>query len=91
MGKQQKISGIYQIVNKINNHSYIGSSRNITRRWTIHKYHLEKTNHHSAYLQRAWKKYGNAVFDFVILEYIEPDTQLLFDAEKNWIEKVRRI
>lgn len=62
-----KQCGIYSIVNLINNHCYIGSSIDIDKRITRHKHNLKNNKHHSKYLQRAWNKYGEENFKFIIL------------------------
>ena len=62
------VCGIYEILNTINNKKYIGQSKDIHTRWTIHRYELRKNNHHNEYLQRAWNKYGENAFQFNILE-----------------------
>jgi len=64
----RKVSGIYEIVNTINGHRYIGSSINIQKRWNEHKRDLNNNKHHSIYLQRAWNKYGANHFEFNIIE-----------------------
>jgi group I intron endonuclease len=74
--------GIYQIINIINNKSYIGSSKNIKKRWYRHRYELKRGCHHSVYLQRAWDKYGSCNFIFKILEETQIDN--LFDKETYW-------
>ncbi len=64
-------SGIYRIRNLINNKSYIGSAVNFKRRWNYHKQDLIACRHHSKYLQNAWNKYGEAAFEFKVMEYVE--------------------
>lgn len=59
--------GIYKIENKINGHCYIGSSKNIKKRWYEHKRRLRNGKHHSIVLQRAWIKYGEDNFNFELL------------------------
>jgi len=59
---------IYKIENTINHHVYIGSSFEIKARKTKHFYLLDKGEHHSIHLQRAYKKYGKENFKFEILE-----------------------
>ena len=59
--------GIYKIENKVNNKCYIGSSKNIKKRWQEHKRTLKKGTHHSKALQNAWNKYGEENFIFEIL------------------------
>ena len=63
--------GIYKIRNTINNKYYIGSSKNIKKRFNKHKYQLKKGTHHCIYLQRAYKKYGSSVFDFEIYKLFD--------------------
>lgn len=64
----RKISGVYQIVNTINGHRYIGSAVDIRKRWNEHKRDLRNNRHHSVYLQRAWNKYGESCFEFSVIE-----------------------
>jgi group I intron endonuclease len=70
-------SGIYKIRNTINEHCYIGSAVNIKERWREHRRDLFKNKHHSKYLQRAWNKYGEACFEFSIIEVCEPSTLIV--------------
>ena len=67
-----KISGIYKIINKINGKYYVGSSVNIkdypNNRWSRHIADLNANRHHNDYLQRAWNKYGQDAFEFIIIE-----------------------
>lgn len=58
------ISGIYEIVNTVNGARYIGSATRMSKRFSAHRCYLRKGNHHSYRLQRAWDKYGEAVFEF---------------------------
>lgn len=66
--------GIYEIVNKVNGKRYVGSSVDIEARWRIHRHHLRTGKHHSIALQRAWDKYGEASFDFKIIEKCSRDS-----------------
>jgi group I intron endonuclease len=70
-------SGVYQIRNTINNKRYIGSAIDIKGRWRIHKRHLRKGIHGNDYLQKAWNKSGEIVFEFSILEKVNDLTQLI--------------
>lgn len=51
-------SGIYMIINNINEKKYIGSAKNIDKRWYEHRYTLNKNCHDNSLLQNAWNKYG---------------------------------
>lgn len=78
-------SGIYAIVNKINNKIYIGQSSNIRLRWRHHLTDLRKNIHRSTYLNNAMNKYGLNNFYFIVLENCE--LRDLDKREKYWIEK----
>lgn len=62
-------SGIYRILNIIDNKCYVGSAAvRFKERWSSHKSALNKNKHHSPHLQNAWNKYGEKAFIFEILE-----------------------
>jgi group I intron endonuclease len=75
--------GIYAIKNKINNKMYIGKGVSIEGRWASHKTGLRKNSHGNDYLQKAWNKYGEENFDFVVLEIT--DRESLSDREISLI------
>lgn len=69
--------GIYHIVNRVNGKYYIGSSNHIYRRCRRHKNDLHCNTHGNAHLQASWNKYGKENFDFVIVEIISNEDELL--------------
>lgn len=72
------ISGVYKIVNVINQKFYIGSTKDFNHRWEDeHKYFLNKNKHINPYLQHAWNKYGEQNFKFEIIEECSPDQCLI--------------
>jgi group I intron endonuclease len=78
--------GIYKILNKISGDFYIGSTTKFERRFRQHRHLLRANKHSNIYLQRAWNKYREESFDFIILEYCEEDNlvireQFYFDTE----------
>lgn len=79
--------GIYKITNIINGKCYVGSSKNITKRWYEHKRRLRNGTHHSEYLQRSFNKYGEENFIFAVLELCEPDELLVF--EQRYFDEVK--
>jgi group I intron endonuclease len=83
----KKISGIYKIINKVNNKYYVGSSRNIKNRWNTHKQSLKNQSHHNEYLQRAWNKYGENAFDFLIEKEVLEDK--LFEVEQEYLNEAK--
>ena len=76
-------SGIYIIENTINNKKYVGSAKNIKKRWYQHKYTLNNNSHDNLYLQNAWNKYGENNFKFGVLEEVEPEK--LIEKEQHYI------
>ena len=78
------ISGIYEIVNTINGHRYIGSSQNVQVRWRSHLSTLKNGCHDNSHLNRAWRAYGPVAFKFKILE--ESSIADLAIKEQHWID-----
>lgn len=80
-----KNCGIYIIQNTINNHIYIGSSSNVTKRFNSHLNLLNKNKHFNSHLQAAWNKYRKENFVFLHVEKISnPKTRLI--RENKWIK-----
>ena len=78
--------GIYKILNKLNNKSYIGStSESFRKRWNLHKHHLVNGKHKNSHLQYAWNKYGSDNFEFIILEECNDKNKVL-EREQYWID-----
>lgn len=84
----KKISGIYKIVNKVNGKYYVGSSYNINTgadsRWRKHLKMLRIGKHYNKYLQRAWIKYGESNFEFIIVEAV--DSSIVKDVEQKYLD-----
>jgi hypothetical protein len=59
--------GVYEIVHVESGRRYIGSAKHLGRRFSEHRKHLRRGQHHSRYLQAAWNKYGEAAFVFRLL------------------------
>lgn len=72
--------GIYKIENLINGKVYIGQSKDILKRWRIHRCCRSERSHYPLY--RAFAKYGLENFSFEILE--ECDSSLLNAKEEYW-------
>lgn len=72
-------TGIYQITNLHNGKSYVGSAVSFSKRWKEHLRQLSNGNHHSAVMQRAWNKYGEAAFGFKKLLVCAKEDLLWFE------------
>lgn len=68
---------IYEIRNLINNKVYIGSSKQVNKRFTIHRHRLNKNTHANKYLQAAWNKYGKDAFEFKVIHILEKESDLI--------------
>lgn len=77
-----KISGIYKIVNKINNKVYIGQSENCYGRWLQHK---TASHTRSSPLYNDMREYGIENFYFKIIDRIP--AYLLNQKEQEYIKK----
>jgi len=82
-----KISGIYEIVNKINGKRYYGSSSNIKKRFSAHKQLLIQNKHTNKHLQSAWNQYGKNNFEFNIIEKI--DKFQLIITEQKYLDRCK--
>lgn len=78
-------SGVYQILCEPTGKIYIGSAVNLRERWRNHVSGLRRGVHRNAHLQNAWEKYGEANFEFSILEFVKRDD--LLRAEQGWIDE----
>ena len=83
---KKAISGVYEIRNILNGHKYYGSAVDIKRRFARHKMDLRKGKHHSIYLQRAWDKYGEDSFEFIVLAVCEPNKEELLQMEQALLD-----
>jgi group I intron endonuclease len=76
-------SGVYQIRCIPTGKIYVGSAVNLFKRWEQHRRTLRKCKHRNHYLHHAWDKYGEQLFVFEILEFV--DVSHLLEAEQDWI------
>lgn len=85
-------TGIYKIVNKINNKVYIGqTTERFERRYWHHWWLLKNNQHSNPYLQEDWNEYGEYNFDFIVEVAVEnPDKELVDVLEKKYIELYRK-
>lgn len=81
-------AGIYIIKNTVTEKLYVGSTNNFSVRWKRHVLDLNRGNHTGLKLQRAWLKYGEAAFQFLVIEYVA-DTSLLMEREQHWLDTLR--
>lgn len=66
-----KKSGVYKIINIINNRIYIGSCKSFKQRYKEHLNSLRNNKHSNKFLQADFNKCGEDLFEFYILEVVE--------------------
>lgn len=85
----QDRTGVYLIRNTIDETIYVGSTTKSFRvRRQAHFSSLRNGKHNNPHLQSAFKKYGESVFDFVILEVVE-GTENILAREQYWMDWYR--
>ena len=82
-----KISAVYKITNTTTGDFYIGSSKEINRRWAAHKWPSKWKQCPNNQMYLDMRKYGIENFVFEILEVVEPEK--LKEAEQKFIETLK--
>ena len=83
----EKISGVYKITNTITGDFYIGSSKNVKRRWESHKCPSRWNQCPNKQLYKDMRKYGVDKFELQILAEVEVDK--LKEEEQQFIETLK--
>lgn len=85
----KRISVVYLIENICTGKGYVGSAkRGLADRKYTHLRQLVAGNHHSILLQRAWDKYGEDCFRWIVLEKVR-DADKLIEREQFWLDKLQ--
>lgn len=78
---------VYRINNLITGHSYVGATQDFYKRKYNHLWGLRKGVHKSKNLQAAFDRFGEAAFDFEILEEVKDKSNLSL-RENYYIKKL---
>jgi group I intron endonuclease len=84
-----KISAVYQIINTVTNDRYVGSSKDVFRRWASHKWSSKWKQQPNNPLYQDMQKYGVEKFRFQILAPVMPE--YLKQVEQEFIEMLHPI
>jgi group I intron endonuclease len=88
MDRKQLRTGVYCILNRVTRKRYVGSAAySFANRWKTHRKQLRSGCHHSVLLQRAWDKYGEDAFDFLVIQRCVPSCCLA--VEQRWMDLLR--
>ena len=79
-----KICGIYKITNTITGDFYIGSSKDVKKRWRAHKWPSTWKNCPTNPMYQDMQNYGVDKFEFQVIEEVEEGS--LKEAEQQFIE-----
>jgi len=82
-----KISAVYQIINTVTGDRYVGSSKNVKKRWAQHKYPSRWKDHPNNPMYLDMQKYGVDKFRFQILAPVMPE--YLKQVEQEFIEMLK--
>ena len=80
-------TGIYKITCVENNRFYIGSAKNLEKRWLRHLNDLIKNKHINIHIQRAYNKYGEKYFIFEIVELCNYEDLLI--REQFYLDELK--
>ena len=83
----EKICGIYKITNTVTGDFYIGSSKDVKRRWREHKWPSKWNECPNNQLYKDMQKYGLDKFEFQVIVEIEADS--LKVIEQQFIETLK--
>lgn len=79
--------GVYIITNKITGEQYIGSSKNIERRWYNYRSKGYRDKYKNSRIYMAITTYGLENFTFEVLEYCQENTRK--NREQHYIETIK--
>lgn len=83
---KEKISGVYKIENTVTGDSYIGSSKDVRKRWKSHKAPYIWRRYPNLPMYKDMQKYGVENFQLTILCEVEPEQ--LTVMEQKMIEEL---
>ena len=73
----ERVAGVYAIRNRLTGAAYVGSSRDVGRRFAEHRFALEAGLHRAAGLQADWRRLGADAFEWRLLRALASDDALL--------------
>lgn len=84
------LTGVYSITCIPTGKQYVGSAAiSFAKRFAQHRHDLRSGKHRSAFMQRAWLKYGESAFSFDVVEETAPADAIV--AEQIWIDRLRPV
>ena len=84
---KNKVCGVYKIENTITGDFYIGSSKDVKKRWAHHKYPSQWKYNPNSPMYKDMQRYGVENFEFTIL--CEVESEQLKETEQEFIEMLQ--
>lgn len=81
--------GVYTITHLPTGRRYVGSTKNLSKRWSAHRRKLRDGTHGNPLLQTAWTSDGPEAFRFAIVAFVEPS--MLVVSEQRAIDLWRTV
>ena len=82
--KQMKFQiGVFQIKNKLNGKSFVGSSLDLKAIWNAQRFQLNYGMHQNSELQKDWKELGADNFVYEIIDEIKQNDENAVDYRKE--------
>jgi group I intron endonuclease len=82
------VIGVYAIRLRGTEQCYIGSSANVGQRWNHHRSFARRGAHPNHLFQSAWDEYGEASFEFEVVE-VAAEVSALNEREQAWLDRLR--
>jgi group I intron endonuclease len=83
------VPGIYAIYRVGTDDCYVGQSVNMGNRWGTHRQDFRKNRHASKFMQRIFNKYGEAIFEFRVLEKCAVEDLVI--REQFWMDELHPV
>lgn len=72
-------AGVYVIEHVPTGRRYVGSTSNLSKRWSRHRQELRDGIHRNAHLQATWTRDGEAAFAWRVLAVTEPSERIALE------------
>lgn len=88
MCRTKSVPGVYLLRNMATFDMYVGSTNNLSQRKRTHFYDLRHNRYTNPPMQESYNQYGEDVFDFLILEFVDNKSELI-NREQWWIDHIK--
>jgi group I intron endonuclease len=83
------VCAVYRLICISSGDCYVGASRDVGKRWQVHRAKLRHNNSECTLLQKAWNLYGEHSIVLEVLQVSSP--QMLVLDEQRWIDDLKPV